>query len=356
MNLNGGTLLTGGFVKSQTGAGQTSTINFNGGTLRAAAANTNFLGILSGLTANVSSNGAVIDDNGFSITIGQPLIHSTALGATLDGGLTKVGGGILTLTAVETYNGPTTILGGRLAVTNANTLSTTTNVYVGAGAQLDVSGIPSGGTLFNKQKLWGNGSVNGNYVISNGAILSPGSNSIGALTFSNSLSLSSGSTNIFEITHTPLTNDLVTIFGTLTNGGVLIVTNIGVAPLASGDTFRLFDAGGYSGGFATVLLPSLSSGLAWNTNALNTNGTLSVIATVPPAFNSINLSSGSLVMGGTGGLSGNSYYVLTSTNLALPFSNWNRLATNQFTAGGNFNFTNELTTNVPQGFYLLQLP
>jgi hypothetical protein len=48
--------------------------------------------------------------------------------------------------------------------------------------------------------------------------------------------------------------------------------------------------------------------------------------------------------------------VLTSTNLALPLSNWTRLFTNEFDGDGNFNFTNVPDTNAPQVFYLLQLP
>jgi hypothetical protein len=40
----------------------------------------------------------------------------------------------------------------------------------------------------------------------------------------------------------------------------------------------------------------------------------------------------------------------------IPLSNWMRLATNQFNASGNFNFTNAPDPNLPQTFYLLQLP
>ncbi len=38
------------------------------------------------------------------------------------------------------------------------------------------------------------------------------------------------------------------------------------------------------------------------------------------------------------------YYVLSSTNVALPLSNWTRLQTNSFDANGNFSFTNTITT------------
>ena len=59
---------------------------------------------------------------------------------------------------------------------------------------------------------------------------------------------------------------------------------------------------------------------------------------------------------GTNGVPLENYFVLTSTNLALPKSNWTRLATNQFDANGGFAFTNAGGTNSSRGFFQLQLP
>jgi polygalacturonase len=56
------------------------------------------------------------------------------------------------------------------------------------------------------------------------------------------------------------------------------------------------------------------------------------------------------------GVTNGTHYVLTSTNIALPLTNWTRLVTNQFDGSGNFNFTNAMNPNSPQSFYLLQLP
>jgi hypothetical protein len=39
-----------------------------------------------------------------------------------------------------------------------------------------------------------------------------------------------------------------------------------------------------------------------------------------------------------------------------PWSNWTQLLTDQFDAGGNFNFTNSVPPDALQKFYLLQLP
>ena len=104
------------------------------------------------------------------------------------------------------------------------------------------------------------------------------------MTFSNALTLAAGSTNILELGKSPLTNDLVRVLGSLTNGGTLVVTNITTNAFWVGDSFKLFNAASYNGSFATVILPALGSGLAWNTNGLNTNGTLTVIRTGPPVF------------------------------------------------------------------------
>jgi hypothetical protein len=60
---------------------------------------------------------------------------------------------------------------------------------------------------------------------------------------------------------------------------------------------------------------------------------------------------------GSGGVGSANFYLLGTTNLASPLTNWTRLLTNQFDNDGNFNFgfTNAANTNSTQNFYLLQL-
>jgi len=101
LNLNGGTLTVPGLIM---GAGASAILNFNGGALKAGAANAKFL---DGLTAaNILGGGAVINDGGFAITIGQVLAGT--------GSLTKTGTGTLTLTASSVCSGVTTVSGGTL--------------------------------------------------------------------------------------------------------------------------------------------------------------------------------------------------------------------------------------------------
>jgi hypothetical protein len=81
-----------------------------------------------------------------------------------------------------------------------------------------------------------------------------------------------------------------------------------------------------------------------------------VVLLPPPAIGSITTQGNQVIFSGTGGVPGGLYYLLSSTNLALPLNQWQRTGTNNFDAGGNFNFTNTSAATVPEEFYLLQLP
>jgi autotransporter-associated beta strand protein len=106
LNLNAGGTFATSSIYQGSGAG---TFNFNGGTLLASGSSSNFM---SGLTAaNVQAGGAVVNTNGYNITVGQSLQQGSY---PTDGGLTKLGSGTLTLTVPSTYAGPTVINAGRV--------------------------------------------------------------------------------------------------------------------------------------------------------------------------------------------------------------------------------------------------
>ena len=116
INLNGGTLAASNIVVSSI-VGVNATNNFNGGTLKPRGNTTGFLPLapLAVTRANVRDGGAIIDTDGFNITIAQSLHHSAIAGdAAIDGGLTKSGNGTLTLSSLPTYTGPTRVNAGQL--------------------------------------------------------------------------------------------------------------------------------------------------------------------------------------------------------------------------------------------------
>ena len=119
VNLNGGVLALNQFDNAG-GAG--GTVNFNGGTLRANVDGASLL--QSHNSYVVKTGGAVIDSQGYGVSADVPLIS----GSSPDGGLKKIGGGTLTLTATNSYNGPTTVSAGTLAL-GANALVTGTSSF-----------------------------------------------------------------------------------------------------------------------------------------------------------------------------------------------------------------------------------
>ncbi|MGH7952119.1 MAG: hypothetical protein ACREFE_09400, partial [Limisphaerales bacterium] len=88
----------------------------------------------------------------------------------------------------------------------------------------------------------------------------------------------------------------------------------------------------------------------------NSNLATLTVGAPQPRIVSISLSGGDLVISGTNGSSSGTYYVLTSTNVALPLNQWTPILTNTFDSGGNFSVTNSVTGSSPQQFYLLQVP
>jgi autotransporter-associated beta strand protein len=389
VNLDGGALMvtsvTNLSANQQTGGSPSATFNFNGGTLFAKAGSVAmfFQGNrgtpFTPIQTFVKAGGAIINDGGNAITMGEPLQHDPALGGAVDGGLSKTNSGQLSLMATNTYTGDTLVLAGTLALVGNGSIAASSNLNISAGAVLDASGRGDARlTVAAGQSLMGNGAVKGNATISAGAFLAPGlplppiisgTNSdgevtnqvpdvdpIGTLTFSNSLTLISGSTTVLDVSKASLTNDVVRVTGSLMYGGTLSL-NIGDV-LAATDSFKLFAAANYAGIFDAIVPATPGPGLAWNTNTLASDGTLRIVSVAPPplpVFANVLITGGNLVLSGSNGSPGTNYYLLASTNLSLPFSNWQRVATNAFDQGGGFQITND-TGGVPGEYFILQLP
>jgi len=95
-----------------------------------------------------------------------------------------------------------------------------------------------------------------------------------------------------------------------------------------------------------------------NPNGSTNSSPVSAVVTsaTPPQISNAQFQNGNFVLSGGGGTPGRPYYLLTSTNLALPLAQWTPILTNYFDGAGNFGCTNSIIPNAPQNFYLLQLP
>jgi autotransporter-associated beta strand protein len=132
LNLDGGLFQVTGIITGNSLA--ISTLNFNGGTLQASSNNVSFL---SGLTeALVGNGGAVIDSQGYNITIAQALENNGS------GGLIKNGTGALTLTGANSYTGDTVVNAGSVFTTTES--STRGNVTVADNASFGVTVLSAG--------------------------------------------------------------------------------------------------------------------------------------------------------------------------------------------------------------------
>jgi len=189
-NLDGGTLAIRAVITNNDTA--TATFNFNGGTLKATGDDANFVN-LGGANqrANVLEGGAVMDSNGYNVTVVQPLLHGGT--AATDGGLVKSGTGTLTLSNTNTYTGPTMVAAGVLAVNG----SVTSDVTVATDATLQ--GIGAVGSVTGTSTVYGR--------------VAPG-NSIGTLTVNGSMAISGTFDVEYDDTLTqPI--DLLNVSGTL---------------------------------------------------------------------------------------------------------------------------------------------
>ncbi len=143
LNLNGtnsarGTLSTNYLTANGAGI---SAFNWNGGILRAAAAQSNFLVGLAVGDIRIGAQGAFFDTQIYNVGI-----NNTAGILAGSGGLTKLGSGILSIAGANTYAGDTTIAGGTLQFDSYNQSSHQTLTVGAAGTnageygQLNVTG------------------------------------------------------------------------------------------------------------------------------------------------------------------------------------------------------------------------
>jgi autotransporter-associated beta strand protein len=211
-----------------------------------------------------------------------------------------VTGGFTELLNTNTYDGVTTVSGGKLLLGNYTAGSSVFSGMLTGTPWLTVSGTGAFG---------GNGFVGCTVTNDNGGTLVPGeclrTNSVndvfpppiitrtGPLTFGNTpLVLNNGSTTLFNVDNTPNglnglgTNASIVGLSSVQYGGTLIVSNLTRLPYTNGQVLKLFSAASYTGAFSSISIPGVVTN-GWM-DSLVTDGTI-VITNAVHSWNPTNI-------------------------------------------------------------------
>ena len=223
-------------------------------------------------TGGFNMNGYVAH---FNVARGTSTVSDLAVTGPLGNsgaGITVTGTGILELDGVNTYPGPTIVSNGTVILNGSIAGATTVmggamlvNGTTGTGAVAVQSGATLGGAA---------GTINGPVTVASGGTLMTDPAGINTLTIASSLNLAG--TVQLRINSSLPANDVLSSITRVTYGGTLTVSNLG-GSLAQGDTYTLFNAGGYSGGFSHFNMPALPAGLSWDVSQLTVNGSITVV-------------------------------------------------------------------------------
>jgi len=126
-------------------------------------------------------------------------------------------------------------------------------------------------------------------------------------------------------------------YATVTN---VITTNYTDIGLANGTTYY----------YAVSALNTAGE----SANSAQTSATTPALP--PPQIVQASIAGGNVVFSGTNGLPGGTYELVSSTNLAMPLSNWTQVGGGNFDGNGNFSVSNAINASEPQRFYLLRQP
>ena len=205
---NGGTTLSGGtlnFTALAVPLLSSTSITFNGGTLQYASGNTQDV---SGAIAPIAAGqAAMIDTNGNTVAFGS--------GLSGNGGLTKLGAGMLSLNGTNTYTGTTLVSAGTLQLGTGNPNALPGGAVTANGGFLDLNGNSptisslngAAGTITNSSNTQATLTLNQTTPSTFGGSLTDGSGGLN-LTMNGSGMLTLAGTNTYS-------------FATTVNAGVL---------------------------------------------------------------------------------------------------------------------------------------
>ncbi|PWU18931.1 MAG: hypothetical protein C5B50_07895 [Verrucomicrobia bacterium] len=287
-----------------------------------------------------------------------------ALAGALSGGQLRIGGagngtisGTIGLNLLKEDSGTWTIPSSSFSTCYGYILVEGTNAA--PGGTLVVNGFLQFPTaslqVYSNSTLSGYGVVEGPTTIQPGGTLALGTG-LGTFSVQNTLSLRG--TNVMKVARAPgfTATDLIAGVTTLSFGGTLIVLPLG-SGWAAGDAFKLYEAVSYTNSFGNISFPPLSPGLAWDTSALYTSGTLKIIS-VPYFNNIVRLSNAQMRFTYSyPDSSGTAYRLWTSSDPTLkPITTAWTLLTNGTFSGTPITFTDHDAPNHPDRFYIISVP
>jgi hypothetical protein len=326
-------------------------------------------------SAQSSSSSSSTGTNDFSLGTVDALVDTmsvgvsqTSTGANSLGVLTFSSGTININTlqiGVQSASGATSAGVGRVNVNGTNALLIVNSSLVlgatggGTGTSNTFGALNiTGGTVLANTITTGAGSVSNSIAIKNGLLTV--TNTIGTPALGiTSISLTNVTLQLF------VTNGQINVSVTnLATGGASNTINIAALP-AMGNHPAQFQLINYTGGIAgagcNFTLGSLPAGGTNYGGYLSNNVAASSVDLVAiqlpangPHFGSARLTGTNVVFSGTNGAVNWTYFVLASTNLALPLNQWLPVATNVFDGSGNFSFTNSINPNLQKQFFCVQ--
>jgi fibronectin-binding autotransporter adhesin len=319
-SLNGGFLIADAVATQDTSS--FGTFLFNGGTLESQATSGNGYpgglnpGFFSPPTAQVGPSVGTFNMNAGEGTIllaTTPITTATALGSS-DGGITVTGGGTLEMVGANTYNGPTTVLGGTLILgndpnpgftTSYGSVNSSSGITInGAGAKfVQLSNTPSTPAI-----ALTNGTIDGIGGVGSVTVAPSSTNVVtngnGSTTFSAPLTMSSltfngaATENVLIAGGSSTTSPGQIVTSTLTTSAGLISVNVTAASLVTGDNYNLIQFAALAGtGSASFVLGAVTGGTpaSQNYSLMTTASDLVLDVTATPEPSSLLMLFGGVV-------------------------------------------------------------
>jgi len=319
-------------------------------------------------SGTVSASNQLVGATGSADNLLQVNGGAVTLAATLDvrNGTLKLDSGTVTTGTLLLTNGSSsdiTFHGGTLSASNA-TVDMGSLLVAGNGtspAAYEMLGglhtFDVGLTVSSNATFAGSGTISGFVNVTGGGKLAPGGSSSGRIVFNNAPVISGQALMQISRNGPTLTNDLIQLTGGFNwqYDGSLTVTKAGATDLTAGNSFKLFEAAGYTGAFTSVSLPTLNPGLNW-TNRLPVDGSIAVVTWSGPKLSGVGKSGTNLMFKVTDGVPGGAYELLTSQNIAMPLASWNVIDSGSFDWLGSKNISVPISPVAPQRFFTIRVP